>query len=118
VQRHHVTDEVTPKQDTILPMAAVVRVESKLDTYAEASTRSTSVISTSSEWTAHRDTTQLYTTGTNTFSAPGAGIGLLGVGGVRGSSMDLGETVIFSDKLSSGDRTKMLAYLKSKWATP
>ncbi len=86
-------------------------------TLSVASWRLYNVVTTSSEWTSFVDGTQHYTTGTNTVdftSAP-----------VLGASFDsttyyvvgqIAEFILFSAKLSAGDKTDLKAYFADRYA--
>lgn len=76
------------------------------------------VISKSGEWTNRIDGTQFFTTGTNTVgwtTAP-----QLAINATSGSRMacDIGEILIFSSVLSSGNRALVENYLRTRWGTP
>lgn len=77
------------------------------------------VISVSGEWTSKLDTTQLFTTATNTVAF--ATTALLGKSDGSGSGDgylrgDVAELIIFDNKISAGNRTAIEAYLKAKYA--
>lgn len=77
------------------------------------------VISVSGEWTNILNGTQLFTTGTNTVafnSAPWIGEG--DGGGPTWLVGDISEIFLFDAKLSAGNRTLMLNYLRNKYNTP
>ncbi len=71
------------------------------------------VTTTSSEWTARLDNSQLFTTATNTvgFTAAPA----LGFGGVAQLDGDIGELLVFPAGLSSGDRLTVYTALAARW---
>lgn len=85
-----------------------------------ATARLYNVISTPTEWTARLDTTQLYTTATNTVAFP-AGI-LCSLGGVidggsfhAGAHVHIAHCRIYPSKRTSGERTTIEAAMRTKW---
>lgn len=80
-----------------------------------ASFRLYNVVSTSSEWTSFIDGTQFYTTGTNTVGGNSATrLGRpLDTGSYFGG--DIAELIIYSAKLSAGDKTDVEAYIASRY---
>ncbi len=77
------------------------------------------VISTASEYTVNFGTTQVYTSGTNTVACgPTSFIGQAGPDPFnQNTDGDIGEVLIYEDKLSGADRTAVLSYLNAKWGT-
>jgi hypothetical protein len=83
-----------------------------------ASPRLVNVISTSSEWTFNLDTTQLFTTATNTVSFPSgiqARFGGASVGSYLGFVGHWAEFRIYATKRTSGQRAAIESALKTKW---
>lgn len=70
-------------------------------------------ISTSSEWTALLDGTQLFTTGTNTVSIPSNC--KLGANTTRNLVGHIAGVYIFASKITGSDRTDMVNYLNDRW---
>lgn len=73
------------------------------------------VSSRASLWTNWLDGAQLFTTATNTVSAPSAGQLGFGAGFYSGAIADV---VVFNSYLSNADRTSVRAALKTKYGTP
>ena len=75
------------------------------------------VISSASEWTVRLNTTQLYTTATNTpsFLSTGIRVGRSAASPYNWPGL-FGELVIFNRALSSSERTDTYNYLAARWA--
>ena len=93
------------------------RVDCGNPTDSLASMHVYNVISSASEWTVNLNTTQLYTTATNTVSFAASGVR---VGRSSGSTYNyaglFGELVIFNRSLSAGEHSDVYDYLAAKWA--
>lgn len=74
-----------------------------------------SVVSTSGEWTNYVNGTQLATTASGTVSWDATLSYLFRTWGSFYSDAVIGEVIMFTAKLSSGDRALMISYLKSRY---